>query len=454
MRKLLIIPVVLSSLIAAAQTTQPAAMQSPAELAIAQASQAIAKNPGTAEPYNALALALARRARETSDVTFYQRAQEALQKSLTIAPDNFGADKTRIWILLGQHEFAKALEAAKLLNQRVPDDVLIYGFMTDANVELGNYEDAEKACNWMLKLRPGNIPGLTRAAYLRELFGEIEGAVQLMTMAYQGTPAGEVEDRAWILTQTAHLKLISGKTSEAETMLQQALSLFPDYHYALGTLAKVRIEQKRYNSAAELLQKRYAAAPHAENLYELAEALELAGKKEEAAKAFSDFEQQSLAESQKADNSNHELIFYYANHTHQPAKALEIAQREYARRHDIHTLDAYAWALHANGRNQEALLMIERALALGVKEPALLWRARQIASALEDHTRAGSGRAGGSHTLNRSLVETLIPRVRQALIDLVGEGRISYSPDVPSKVFRVGAALPYGPSSNAKGAVL
>ena len=54
------------------------------------------------------------------------------------------------------------------LNKRMPDDVLVYGFLTDANVELGNYEEAEKACNWMLKLRPGNIPALTRAAFLRD----------------------------------------------------------------------------------------------------------------------------------------------------------------------------------------------------------------------------------------------------------------------------------------------
>ena len=31
----------------------------------------------------------------------------------------------------------------------------------------------------MLDLRPGNLPGLTRAAYLRELFGDLDGSVEL-----------------------------------------------------------------------------------------------------------------------------------------------------------------------------------------------------------------------------------------------------------------------------------
>ena len=71
---------------------------------------------------------------------------------------------TRVWLLLGKHEFAAALEAAKELNRKLPDDVMLYGFLTDANVELGNYKEAETAAQWMLDLKPGNMPGLTHAA--------------------------------------------------------------------------------------------------------------------------------------------------------------------------------------------------------------------------------------------------------------------------------------------------
>ena len=61
------------------------------------------------------------------------------------------------------------LELAEQLNQRAPDDVVVYGFLVDANVELGNYDAAVDAAQWMLDLHPGNVPALTRAAYLREL---------------------------------------------------------------------------------------------------------------------------------------------------------------------------------------------------------------------------------------------------------------------------------------------
>ena len=77
-------------------------------------------------------------------------------------------------------------------------------------------------------LRAGNLPGVTRAAYLRELFGDLDGSVELMNMAYQSTPPSEVENHAWLLTQVAHLQLTSGETAEAENKLHHALAILPD----------------------------------------------------------------------------------------------------------------------------------------------------------------------------------------------------------------------------------
>jgi tetratricopeptide (TPR) repeat protein len=378
--------ILILSSVAFGQTT-PAKL-SPAEQSMAAARRLIEKNPKNFEAYNALALALSRRARETSDINFYVQAEDALKKSFEISPENFDGERTAVWLLLGRHEFPAALEKAKELNKKMPDDVMLYGFLTDANVELGNYDDAERAAQWMLNLRPGNLPGVTRAAYLRELFGDVNGALELMNMAYQSTPPSEAEDRAWILSQIGYLQLSSGQTSDADKTLEQALEIFPGYHYALQNLAKVRIEQKRYAEAVSLLQQRYDSAKHAENLYDLAEALELAGRKDDAQKAFAEFEKKSLAESVRKDNSDRELIFYYADHAHQPVNSLKIAEQEFAWRHDVFTLDAYAWALHVNGRDSEAHKQIETALAVGIRDAKMLRRAGEIAWAVGDRAAA------------------------------------------------------------------
>lgn len=362
--------------------------ETPAEVSIRKAEQDIARQPDHYPYYNALAMAYARRARETSDVAYYAKAEGTLARSFAISADNYEGLKVKTWLLLGRHEFGKALAAAKELNKRMPDDVTVYGYLADANTELGNYADAVAAVQWMLDLRPGNVAGLTRAAYQRELHGDIPGALESMQMAYDATPYQEFEDRAWLLTQMAHLHLIAGNLEKAETFAQGALGLFPNYHYALGTLGQIRMVQGRYAEAVDLLRKRYAAAPHAENLYAVGEALAHAGRQAEAGAAFSEFEQKALAESAQADNANHELVAYYIDYAQQPAKALRLAEEELARRHDVFTLDAHAWSLAACRSYDEAKAEIRKALAVGVRDPKLLEHARIIAGSAQSVTRA------------------------------------------------------------------
>ena len=360
------------------ESTAAETMESPAERKMAIAKKKIDRDPKQYHGYNELALALTQRARETADPVYYQQADEAVRTSLALAPDNFEALKVRTWSLLGQHRFVEALELATTLNTKVPDDLMVYGMLTDASIELGNYDDAEKSAQWMLDLRPGNIPALTRAAYLRELFGDIEGAIELMQAAFGRMPYQETEDRAWVLTQIGHLELIRQRPADAERALEQALDLFPNYHYALGALAEVRTAQKRHREAADLQRRRYAAAPHPENLYELAEAQARAGMTAEAAQSYAQFETGARREMSSQDNANRELVSYLVGAGRKPAEGLALAQQEIARRQDVYTREAYAWALFKNGRRAEARKEIAAVLAVGVQHPRVLERAALI----------------------------------------------------------------------------
>ena len=374
---------------------------SPAEKRIRWAHTAIEKNPEAFAGYNKLALALARRARETGNPAYYDKAGAAIETSFRLSPDNFQAQRVKVWTLLGKHEFAQALEAAKKLNKRVPDDILTYGFLADAHTELGNYDKAEQAAQWMLNMRPGNVPGLTRGAYLRELFGDTEGAVEFMSSAFHRTSPIETEDRAWILTQIADLYLSTGKLELAESVVQQALELFPGYHYALASLGKLRLAQGRFDEAAEVFEKRFEAAPHPENLLDIAVALEHAGKTGDASAAFAKFEILGRQEMNGPDNCNRELVFYYTDYAARapapvaggvtglgPEEALRIARMEIERRQDVFTRDAYAWALHTNGYNEEAQEQIERALSVGIRNAKMLYHAGAIAAKLGDRSNA------------------------------------------------------------------
>jgi tetratricopeptide (TPR) repeat protein len=314
-----------------------------------------------AQDYNAQALEYVKQARDTANPVYHAKAEEALRKSFEAAPDNFDGLKAKTWLLLGQHRFAEALKFATKLNRKVPEDLQVSGFLVDANVELGNYADAEKAAQWMLDLRPGNIPGLTRAAYLRELYKDPDGALQLMQQAFNRTRAEDKGDRAWILTHIGRLLGKKHDYANAELALDAALKIVPNYHYALGNLAELRKDQKNFNAAAELYRKRSEVAPHPENLYDLGDALMKAGKKSEAKAVFARFEPLAIAESEKFDNSNRELALYYLDYAKKPAEGLRIAQYEANRRRDVHTLEVYAKALRMNGKVKESQLALAEA---------------------------------------------------------------------------------------------
>lgn len=364
----------------------------PAEAAVSAAMQTIAREPANAEHHAALAMALTRRARETSDFDYYARAEESVAKALEIDRDNFQALKARCWVLLGRHEFAQALELAKKLNQRTPDDVAVYGFLTDAYVELGNYQAAEESAQWMLDMGRSSIPALTRAAYLRELFGDLDGALELMNKAYTRMDLNESEDRAWALVQIGHLLTLAGKPAEAAQAIDAAFELVPEYHYALATKARLRASQGLFDEAIQLFQRRYRLAPHPENLFEVGNALWQAGRKEEARQILEKFESLALAESEGWDNANRELIAYYCDIASRPEDGLRIAEREIGRRKDVHTLDAYAWALFQNGRAKDAREYIEKAVAVGTIDPTIRAHAEAIRVVAEIDAEVGDER--------------------------------------------------------------
>lgn len=342
------------------------AQTSPAERAIASTTTLVTRTPGDAGAHSRLAMAYARRARETADPQFYALAMESVGQALDLSPNSYEALRAKAWTLLGMHEFSQAAAVAESLNKRAPDDVIVYGLMADAYVELGRYDEAVEATQWMLDLRPGNIPGLTRAAYIRELHGWIEGSIDMMRQAYDRTPYSETENRAWIQVHLGHLERSRGNFAAAQAHIDMALDQFPGYHYALAELGRLRTAQQLHEEAAKAYEARYAAAAHPENLFDWAEALLHAGRTEEANEMFGRFETAAVAESHSWDNANRELIAYYVEHADLPLDALKIARRDFERRKDVFTRASYAWALYHAGEADEAQKQMEQVLSRGV----------------------------------------------------------------------------------------
>jgi tetratricopeptide (TPR) repeat protein len=388
MRKTSICLLLLAAFAQAQSQIISASSETPAEQKIGWAKAEVTAHPNELQPYVDLAVALVGRAREAGDSGYYEQAEVQLEPSLGKDPHNFEALKAKAMILIGRREFEKAIDLTRKLNAEVPDDVLVYGLLTDGLIETGNYKEAVDRTQWMLNLRSGNVPGLLRAARLRWIYGDREGALDLYSKAYQETSPTQTEDQAWILTQMSDIQIATGHLDIADQLLHSALGLFPGYYLSLESSAKLETAREQYSQAVDLLRRRNESFPTLKSRYELAKALDRAGKMTEARTAYADFEAKALYSSDTANNANRELILYYVSTGNKPAEALRIAAREVHNRQNIAMLDAYAWALCANGQYGEAERQMKEALTTGVRDAEILYHAGVIAQKLRDKSSA------------------------------------------------------------------
>ncbi len=268
------------------------AAPSSVDLRIAAARKKIKATPDV-QSYNDLAFALCRKGRDGEDAGAYNDAAAALKRSFELAPGNYEGQKLQAALYLATRQYAKALKLATELNRKVPDDIVDWGLLVDANMALGNYTEAERDAQWILDLRAGSALGFEKAAALREVFGDTTGSIEFYDEANRRTSPNDADQHAWYLTRKADLELDSGSTRLAEEVIDQALLLFPDSQLALATLARIRTAQGQYDEAALLLEKKYDRAKTASNLYAWAEALEKSSHPAQAAALFQQFRKRS-----------------------------------------------------------------------------------------------------------------------------------------------------------------
>ena len=353
--------------------------ETPAQQRIAAAKQQIANDQKKVQPYNELAIAFLRRARETTDSAYLKEAEVALAEGLKLDAADFQLQKTQVALKLSRHEFAAAKEQATGLHHNTPDDVMTYGYIAEADIALGNYSEAETNAQWMMNMRPNNTPALVVGARLRTVYGDAHGAIEFLNQAYSQTSPEEVEDLAWIANQIASIQIELGETDSAAQTVEQAEQVFPRYPYTTENMARVRMNQHRFRDAARLWM---AAAqvdhdPHV--LFELAKAQEAAGQTQEARATYADFEKQASAAPTATDSARLDLILMYAGSAAMAPNALKLAEHETQARQDVWTLDAYAWALYANARYQDANAAAQKAIAVGVQSAQIFDHAGHIA---------------------------------------------------------------------------
>jgi tetratricopeptide (TPR) repeat protein len=347
----------------------------------------LADNPRDALSWDMLAIGYMRKLRESGDPGYALRAEGSLRRALAVDRRDPQAPGLLAWVALVKHEFAGARQQAEALIRDSPSDETLYGILGDADIELGRYPEARQAFQLMMDLKPGPA-AYARAAYLRQLYGEVPGAIQMMQLAVEAGSPRDRENLAWSRVQLGNLYFGRGDLGGAEAQFTEALRLYPGYLHGLAGLGGVRAAQGRFDAAIELYEKSLAVIPLPVVAEALGDVYVRVERRTEAERQFSLVEYIGRLTELNRVVYNRDLAYFYADHRRHLDQAVALAEREATLRHDIYTDDTLAWAYFQIGRYAEADRLMHQALSLGTRDALLLYHAGMIARGLGDHPRA------------------------------------------------------------------
>jgi len=343
-----------------------------------------------------LAEAYMQEGRVTGNHPYYDAAaMQLLQEVLKANPENFEALCCQASLSLTQHHFSQGLALAQQAQELNPQSGYVYGLLTDANVELGHYDEAVKMADKMNQVRP-DLSAYARVSYLREIHGDLPGAIEAMQMAVKAGYSG-LEQTEWSRVALGHLYEVSGQLDKAQGYFQEALALRPNYAYALAGLARVAAARHDYPTAIKNLNlaratvKDYAFTDELVDVYRLDHQPDEADKMaHESVNMLAEAAQQANDNEQFGHYTDRELAYAYLK-TNELDKALEHAKIEYARRPDnIDVNETLAWVYYKRGNYPEAQKYMTVARRTNSQNPVLLCRAGLI---LTKTGKAAEGRA-------------------------------------------------------------
>jgi tetratricopeptide (TPR) repeat protein len=351
----------------------------PIDREIANQQALIIRGSSTSNALERLGWTFVKKARLSFDAGFYKLAEQCaacLEAQGSKGPE---ALLLRAHALQSLHHFREAEAVARELVS-VRERPFDYGVLGDILIDQGKVREAVAAYQKMVDLRP-DLQSYARAAHVRWITGDLEGAIELMKLATAASSPNDPEASAWAFTRLALYQLQRGATKQALQSCDAALALQNDYAPAILARGRTLLAMNRPADALIDFQQAAKLNPLPEYQWALADALSLTGAHAQAAEL----------ESQIADHSTEDprsLSLYLATHKRDVERAVRLAEQELTNRGDVFSHDALAWALAAAGRVSEAQQHMRYALSESTADARLYFHAGVIAALNGDNTEA------------------------------------------------------------------
>jgi len=341
--------------------------------------------PGDYLSWATLGIAYTEQARLTADTSYYPRADAALKRSLEVNDvDNFTAYYGLSALAAARHDFVLAESYASTGLAINASSGPLHGILSDAQIQQGRYDEGFASAQRSVDLAPG-VASFARVSYTYELTGQIEQATSLMQRALDDATTGA--DRAFALFHLGELALGQGDPNTALGYFLEALDADPDNISALsGKAHALRVSGQKLTSV-DTYKKLVAITPSADFLIEFGDFLANEGRDGEAQELYDRAREQIATDVTNGAKNDAGIIIFEADHG-DPKKALLDAEAAVKERPFLEMHGAHAWALYVNGDYPAAVLAIELAQQLGLRDAALSVRSAQIREAAGDRQGA------------------------------------------------------------------
>lgn len=307
---------------------------------------------------------------------YYKAIEKILDGILSIDPKNFEATVFKASVKMSQHLFPEAKQIAEQALSINPNNAYVYGILVDANVELGNYDEAVAMSDKMQALKP-SLESYSRASYLREIYGDYPGAISAMKLAIQaGLPGSEAQ--CWCRNILGELYLNTNQLADAENTYRENLAARPSYAPSMAGLAKVEMKKKNYSEALTLTDSANAIMPGTAYEEQKADIYKAMGETKKADEKFAEVKKMYEVDAGSGHSVSLELSKFFIK-LNQFDSARKYAMIEYnIRPKNIDVNKELAWIAYNQKDLEKAKEYLKIALHTGSKNPELLERAALI----------------------------------------------------------------------------
>ena len=315
---------------------------------------AFAAGTADAEETAALALRYLGRLRTEADPSVIPRARRLLETSLEMQPrDNFSASLGMASLSNARHDFSTSVVWSRRAIRINPYNAAPYGTLGDALFELGHVRASDAAYQDMIDLRP-NVGSYIRASYAAQSHGNYDAAVRALRLALDASPPTG-EGPAFIYHQLGDVFATLRDYERSERVNRIGAELAPGYVPPTVGIAESLIALGRYEIALPIMERAVRDLPALEYLVTLGDLYWALGNENAADQTYDRAAARFALYRANDILPDHDFVAFYADHGLREKAALREARAIYEDRPTAAAADTLAWALHAVGRDEEAL---------------------------------------------------------------------------------------------------